>query len=269
MIRSTKLVRLYAGQAESNDGIRFITNFNTGQLNNVSGISLKTCCFQNSHPNIFAPDQYGSDPNNNNVFRYTIGVTEYSVTIDKSGYYDIDQILAIINPQLQIDMTAENPGDTAVLAIDDITGKLVLTLTGVVSNPVTLNGTTLGSLNGTIGNMFDYLCPVAGDYPLSNIPSLSGLKFATISVKTKSPQTILNANPIKERHTNSIGVIPVTAPFLGMQTFTDPAPVDSMLTFNPPEQLRRVQFVLRDELGRGITGQDLNLAVEMVVITSQ
>jgi hypothetical protein len=261
-----KLIRLYAGQAERvKDGV-FRTNFNTAMLNNVRAVSLKTCTFRNTSPNIHADDLYGNSPLNDNVFSYLVGATQHSTTVVQSGFYTLTEVLNLINPDLQTNFVAQNPGATAVLSLDPISGKVILTTTGAVLQPITLQY-SLHSINALLGNTQTETV-TTNPYTFTDFPSLSGAKLVTISVKTKSPQTILNADVNKERHTNSIGAIPVNVPYLVLQTFTDPAPADSMLVFSYPEDLRRVDFSIRDEFGRPLLSQDLDFSVEMIVDTS-
>lgn len=263
---NTKLIRLWSEQA-SEDVYKFYTNFNTAQLNRISGISLKTCCFRNTHPNIFAEDEWPAHPLNNDVFSYTVGGTTHTITIATTGFYTLNEVFTELNPQLQIDYAAQNPGGTAVLSIGP-RGKVICTITGAVAASLTFNGSK-SNLNGYIGNTKDLSISAAGVAVFDSFPELGGLKMATVSVKTKSPQTILNADPNKERHTNSIGAIPITVPWKAMQSFIDPSPLDSMLRFDPPEHLRQVQFVIRDELGRIVRSQGLSFGVEMVALTAQ
>lgn len=260
---STKLVRLWSGQAEQKEE-RFITNFNTGQLNQVTGLSLKTCTFRNTHPNIFAEDEYPNDSRNNATFSYTIGVTPYSIVVPVTGFYSLDELLDLINPTMGVDFTAANPGSTAVLSLGP-RGKVICTIVGAVVEDLVFTGL----LNEYLGNTKPLTMSNAGVGVFDSFPELGGLKLATVSLSSKSPQTILNASPNKERHTNSIGSIPITVPYGVMQTFIDPSPVDSMLHFNPPEHFRQVRFVIRDELGRIVKSQALSFGMEVVVHTAQ
>lgn len=262
----TKLVRLYAGQSETSDSAQFQCFFNTAQLNNIRGLSLKTCTFQNNHPNIFADDLYLNHVNNNNVFSYLVGAVTHSTTIPITGFYSLTDVLDAINPDLQTNFVAQNPGATAILELDDVTGKVKLSTTGVVLEDITLSG-GINSLNAYVGNINE-IALTAYPYGFENFPSLSGAKLATVSLKTKSPQTILNADISKERHTNSIGSIPISVPYLAQQTYVDPSPADTMLKFEYPETLRKVEFVIRDEFGRAFRSQNLNFGLEILVHTS-
>lgn len=256
-----KLIRLFAGQANEQDG-QFICNFNTSQLNNVSGISLKTCTFRNNHPNVFGVGESSS----NGTFTYTVGATTHTTDV-ATGFYTLTELLALINPDLQTNVVAQNAGATAVLSLDAASGKVILTVTGTIVADLVLIGAAT-NLNGYLGNKETITVSAAGTDLFRDFPELGGLKFATVSVTTKSPQTILNAAANQEKHTNSIGAIPVTVPYLAMQAFTDPSPADSLLTFNPPEHLREVRFTLRDSFGRRVKSQGLSLGIEMLVWTS-
>lgn len=256
-----KLVRLFAGQAADHDG-QYICNFNTSQLNNVSGISLKSCCFRNSHPNIFG---VGED-SPNNVFSYSVGLTAHTTEV-ATGFYNLSDLLGLINFDLQLNFAAQNPGATAALSLDPISGKVVLTTTGAIVAQLVLLG-SVATLNGYLGNKKAISIAVAGTDLFRDFPELGGLKFASLSVTTKSPQTILNMAANQEKHTNSIGSIPINVPYLAMQSYAEASPLDSMLTFNPPEHIRECKFTLRDEFGRRVKSQGLSLALEMLVYTS-
>lgn len=256
-----KLIRLFAGQATDTDG-QYTCSFNTSQLNNVSGISLKTCIFRNNHPNIFGI----GDETPNGTFSYTVGATPHTTDV-ATGFYNLAEILALINPDLQTNFVAQNPGSTAILSLDAGSGKVVLTVTGAVVANLVLIGAA-ATLNGYLGNKVNITASIAGTNLFRDFAELGGLKFATISISTKSPQTILNTAPNQEKHTNGIGSMPVNVPYLALQSFVESSPLDSMLTFSPPESIREMRFTLRDEFGRRVRSQGLSLGVEMLVFAS-
>lgn len=262
-----KLIRLYAGQAEELSDSEFRCYFNTSMLNRVRAITLKSCSFQNNQPNVFADDYFTNDSRNNNVFYYEVN-GDKTVSIDVSGFYGITDVLAAINATFGVAYTVENPGGTAVLSLDPVSGRVQLVITGAVANPVTLTGSGVFSLNALIGNLNDLIAPAAGSYLLDSYPALAGMKSVTVSVRTKSPQTILNAEVSKERHVNSIGSVPVNAKYMEQQIFVSPSPADSMLNFSYVEDLRELTFILRDEFGRRLKGQRLNFYVEFIVMTT-
>lgn len=262
-----KIIRLYSGEAaEVSDG-EYRCYFNTSVLTNVRSIALKTCVFSNNHPNVFAEDENPNDTRNNNVFSYALGATPRSFSISTTAFYSLADLLALINADIAITYPTANPGGTCVLSLDPVTGKILVTISGTVVEAFTLQGSSVGvfSLNATLGNFQDIVFNSTGVF--DGFPNLTGLKYATVSIRSKSPQTILNASATKERHVNSIGAIPITVPFGSIQPYTNPSPSDTTLTFSYVEDFREMVFVLRDEFGRRVKNQTLSFGMEILVST--
>lgn len=262
-----KLIRLFSGEAERVGDGEYRSFFNTSVLTNVRSIALKTCVFQNNHPNVFADDENPNDSRNNNVFSYSLGFIPQTEEISITGFYSITELLTEINAGLAITYALANPGGTCVLSLDPVTGKILVTITGTVIEPFTLQGETAGvySLNATLGNFTDTIYNSTAKF--DSLPNLTGLKYATVSIRSKSPQTILNASATKERHVNSIGAIPITVPYGALQNFSNPSPSDSTLTFSYVEDFREMIWILRDEFGRRVKNQNLSFGVEILVST--
>jgi hypothetical protein len=261
-----KLIRLFSGQSEEVNHGEYRCFFNTSMLTNVRSLSLKTCCFQNNHPNIFASDENPNDTRNNNIFSYEIGGVSGSVVVSQTGYYTATELISLINAVITPAYAAANVGGTAVLGIDLISNKLKITITGPIANELYILGAdTSHSLNKTLGNFINLGFPATSNF--DSFANLTGLKYATVSIRSKSPQTILNATALKERHVNSIGAIPVDIIYGRLQTYTNPSPADTTLTFSYPEDFREMIFILRDEFGRRIKNQTLSFGVEFVVMS--
>lgn len=260
-----KLIRLYSGEAEEIGHGEYRCFFNTNILTNVRSIALKTCVFANNHPNVFAQDENPNDTRNNNVFTYKLGNDPWTITIAKTAFYSLADLLALLNAAIGPAYIAANPAGTCVLSLDPVTGKILITITGVVLEAFTLQGSSVGvfSLNATLGNFQDVVYSATGVF--DSFPNLTGLKYATVSIRSKSPQTILNASVLKERHVNSIGAIPITVPFGAIQGYTNPSPADSTLTFSYVEDFREMVWVIRDEFGRRVKSQQLSFGMEILV----
>ena len=262
-----KLIRLFSGEADEIGHGEYRCYFNTSMLTNVRSLSLKTCCFQNNHPNIFAPDENPNDKRNNNIFSYDIGGVAGTVVVSQTGYYTAAELIALINAVISPAYASANSGGTAVLSIDTISYKLKITITGTVANELSIFGETAGlhSLNYTLGNFINLGFPATANF--DSFANLTGLKYATVSIRSKSPQTILNATSLKERHVNSIGAIPINIIYGKLQTYTNPSPADTTLTFSYPEDFREMIFILRDEFGRRIKNQTMSFGMEFVVMS--
>jgi hypothetical protein len=132
---------------------------------------------------------------------------------------------------------------------------------------MTYEGST-GPLNQLLGNTLDSVSVAAGTpYIFNSLPDMIGLKSVTISIKSKSPKTILNSSSSKMIWTNSLGMIPCDVAFGQLQTWEQQDLDAAMLVFDQPEDMTSLQFKIRGDDGKILLDQTAHLVVELKVWT--
>lgn len=246
----SKLIRLSAKYArEVGPGV-YESDFDTSLMTNIKAISLKTLIFRNNKYNVLTSD----------LFWYTVvGVGSYNASVPVDGFYNLQQLIDIIKPQIQSNLTSIISMD-----INQFNGKIVVSHTGF-PDEIILNG-SFGLLNKKMGNTVDSGQIIENvPYTFNGFAALGGLESVTISIASKSPKTILNVSSTKIRHTNSLGVVPVTVPFLGLQTYEQPDLDSAAASFSFPESFSKIRFTLRDVDGSVILNQTEHLVVECML----
>jgi hypothetical protein len=256
-----KLIRLYAKNATEVTPGAFECNLDSSELSNVLAIAMKTAVFRNNVYNVYAE---GDQQNNNFTYEIDGAVpVNREVVVPTTGFYTAQELLDILNPLILADIQSVNPGDTFAMTIEPYSKKITVAFTGVSQ----LTFDAVGGVNQLLGNTITSgLLPVGPyDYVFNTLANLGGLESVTVNIQSKSPKTILNVSPFKQRTTNSLGVIPVTVPFGGLQTFTQPDLDDAMLVYSYPEDLTTVHFTIRDVNGLKLVDQAQHLVIEVMV----
>ena len=256
----SKLLVLYANNADENVPGTYTTQLNTSYLSNVRAVAIKSATFVNNLPNIFT-----SGDRQNNEFLYTIDGSPFTATVAIEGYYTVQQTIDLLVTAIQTQLDISSPGDTVSAQIEDYSGKVSFTVTGVAV--MTYTGST-GLLNQLLGNTEDSGNVAASTkYIFNKLPNMIGLKSATISIKSKTPKTILNQSSTKAIWTNSLTLIPVDVGYGQLQGYINPDLIASRLVFDIPEDLTYLQFKIRGDDGKTLLGQTEHLAIELKVWT--
>ena len=256
MSKST-LIRLYAKNSTEVTPGAFECNLDSAQLSNVVAVALKTVAFRNYAFNIYAE----GEQKNNTFTVNVIGVGPITASIPESGFYTTQQVIDIIAPLIETGIKITYPADTFTMALNPNTNKVVATF-GVSA---TLEFPADGGLNELLGNTEVSPNLINTTYEFNTFASLGGLETVTVNVASKSPMTILNVTNIKQRITNSLGVVPVDVPFGGLQTFTQPDLDAAMLVFSYPEDMTNIRFGVRDVNGHRLLDQKNHLVIELMV----
>jgi hypothetical protein len=257
----SKLIALYAQNADQASPGTYVTQLNTAYLSNVRALALKTVTFVNNLPNIFT-----AGDRQNNEFLYEIDGTPFTATVAVEGYYTAQEVIALLVLAIQAQLDISSPGDVISAQIESYSGKVSFLNTGVAV--MTYLGST-GLLNQLLGNTEDSP-PVPADdlHVFGSLPDLIGLKSATVSIKSKSPKTILNRSSQKMIWTNSLGMVPCNVSFGQLQTWEQQDLDASRLTFDQPEDLTVIQFKIRGDDGKILLDQTEHLAIELKVWTT-
>jgi hypothetical protein len=253
----SKLVRLYAKNATEVTPGAFECNLDSTQLSNVVGMSLKTLIFRNNVYNIFAD----GDRKNNSFSMNVDTVGPITVEVPFSGFYTVTEILDVLVAQIQPLITFASPGDVLNMIIDPYSKKVVATISGAS----VMDFPGADTLNLLLGNTEATPAINNGSITFADFPDLGGLESVTANIASKSPMTVLNVSNTKQRITNSLGVVPVTTPFGGLQTFTQPDLDAAMLTFSYPEDMTSIRFGIRDVDGNRILDQVNHLVIEVMM----
>ena len=250
----SKLIILNAKNATEVLPGTFQCELDTAYLSNIKAMALKSLTFVNNAPNVSSL---------NNVFTYEIDDVEFTETIDVEGYYTTDEVINLLVAKIQAQLDISSPGDVISITHDSITNKISILNTGTAT--MKYIGSS-GSLNESLGNKVDSaVIPAGTTYIFTGDPDFLGLKSVTVSIRSKTPKTILNASSNKALHTNSLGMVPVTVPYLALQTFTQPDIKASSVVFDYEEDLTQLQFKLRDQNGNILPNTKDSLAIELVV----
>jgi hypothetical protein len=246
-----KLIRLYAGNATEIEDGKYTTSLDVGVLTNVVAVALKTITFRN---NVYNVNEY----NNIITFEAAVGPTIINASVEiPVGQYSISQLLPILVPLIDAELITFPA--TVTLVLNPITLKIEYTITGadyIIFEPSSILGIPTITSPSTSGT-FD------------NLPGLGGLSSVTCNIRSKEPFSILNLTPTKNLYTSSLGVIPVNVPFGVLQTYSQNDLNDTMLTFSSSNDMKQLQFVLRDVNGKIITQQKNDLVVELMVYYDQ
>ena len=254
----SKLIILYGKNATEISPGTYQTNLDTRDLSNVNAIALKTTTFMNLQYNIFADGNQ-----KNNTLSYEIAGAPFTYEIPISGYYTTTEVLNLVIAGVQAQLDINSPGDVFSSVIGQYHERVEFLNTGVAT--MKYNGET-GNLNDILGNPIQSDVIVANTvFICSQFADLRGLKSVTISIKSKSPKTILNKTNLKPIHTNSIGVVPVTVGFKSLQTYTNPDIAGSSVHFSSSESLTQIQFKIRNDAGYVISNVKDSLVIEIAV----
>lgn len=257
---ATRNIRLYCRNCiESRPG-RYTAVMDTAELSNLKGIAIKACTFDNNVYNI-----YTEGSRKNNVFNFEVlGSATGSVTIAESGFYSASQLIAIIQPVIEAALQVVVPATTLTMAIGANNSKIEYTISSPGVTLLLPGALGFGGLNLTLGNTIDSgNITSAAKYTSNTFTNLRGLRSVTVSIKSKTPKTILNTNA-KPIHTNSLAVIPVTVPYLSQQTYINPDISNSILLFSNAEDLTSTQISLRDPDGNVLEDQSNALLIELI-----
>lgn len=249
----SKLVRaLAANMTETEDGV-FLCQMNDPAMQNARGIALKTV--------IFCNNVYNIQTDVNDQFVVTINGGSIATTAIPAGYYSATQMATFMQTKIQALLDSQAPGATITVTFNTTTYKLESTVdTADMTYEDSLANTTIGLNNASSGTI------TAGDtYAFPSFPDLTGLKSATISVKSQDPKTFLNSSLFQGLWTNSIGVVPVDVPFGRMVIYKQFSLADSICDFRAPQDLQHLQISIRDQNGAGIPLQQPHLLVEMMI----
>lgn len=260
----TKLIRLSSKTAEETKLDTYECHMDSAHLSNVLAMSLKTAIFENNVYNVFT-----TGTKKNNVFYYILGDPGaggiiYTYDVPTDGYYTLTELAALIKADINANMAIQYPAAPLIeFKVGEFSKKIEYTRPGADPPEITFGGLQ-GSLNPFLGNDTDVVT-TAASYTFANFANLRGLESVTINVKSKSPQTFLNVSHTKMRNTNSLGVVPVTVEFGGLQTWEQHDLDASRLVFSYPEDLTTLSFTVRDTDGTSLSGQKDHLIIEIMV----
>ena len=250
---TSKNIRLYAKNCiEIRPGV-YSASMDTSILSNLKAISLKACTFDNNVYNIFTD---GIRKNNDFTFRVLAPI--HIVTINEGGFYSAQEIINILIPQIQAILEFHYPGTVFTMGIDSNKGKIYVNNSdGLV---IYLSD---GGLSRTLGLTSEIIAAEGIQYVFQSFPVLRGLTSVTVSIRSKTPKTILNTVN-RAIHTNSLAVIPVDVPFLAQQNYINPDITENILTFNKTEDLTTTTISLRDPDGNILTNQSNSFLIELI-----
>jgi len=243
-----KLVRLYANTAAENINGVYSCYLDAKPLANVNAVALKSCSFRNNVYNVIDFSL------NVSVFEGVSNVVGDVVIPD--GQYDITQFLAILKTNSDTLISGLPGTSTIAYTLNPVTYKIDYVLSGDATS-IQFIGT-----NDIVGLTETTTLSLSGSF--QSMPDLGGLTHVTISLKSKSPFTLLNKTSTEALYTNSLGVIPVNVPFGLMQTFLQPDLDSAALQYSHPNNLEDIQFVVRDPVGNVLT-QQKDLCVELMI----
>ena len=253
----SRLVLLYAKNANETSPGTYTTQLHARFLSNITSVGMKSATFLNLLPNIFT-----SGDHQNNEFDYTIDAAPFTATIAVEGYYTVTEVIDLLVIAIQAQLDISSPGDVVSTGVNDFTGLVQFTVTG----SAIMTYESSGSLNQQLGNVVDSGNIAAGvSYEFTEHADLRGLKSVTISIKSKSPKTLLNLNSDKSIYTNSLGMIPVNVGYQELQGFQQEDLMASRLIFTSPEDMTSIQFKARGDNGDVLTGLTDSLVVELKV----
>jgi hypothetical protein len=181
----SRLITLIAKNALELEKGRYNCNIDTAYLSNVTALAMKSCVFRNNVYNVFSE---GPQQNNFFTYKFASDPTIYNATVPDSGFYSAQDILDIIKPQIQANLTALEPGSTLDMSVGTGTNKIEVTTNAVAAYPFFIGG---NSLNYLLGNRVDS-GNIILKYTFDSFPSLGGLTAVTVNVRSKTPKTILN-----------------------------------------------------------------------------
>jgi len=259
-IMQSRLVRLFAGTASELEEGKYTCNMDTRDLSNVRALAMKTCTFRNNVYNIFT-----SGPNKNNVFEFEIIADgTYNVTVPLDGFYTAQQLIDIVREGIETRLKIIEPSAVVNMSVNEYTKKIQIEI-GVVLQQVVLHGTA--GLNRTLGNKENSgsISGFGDIYHFDSFASLGGLTHVTVSLRSKTPKTILNSSPLEFLYTNSLGVVPVTADWGRLQEYIQPDLGDAVVKFTDDETLTDLQFTVRDPYGNLLQEQATDFMLELTV----
>jgi hypothetical protein len=250
MIQS-RLVKLSSNAARVDEDGGFSAKLSPGQMQNVQGLALKSATFLNNVYNVSADDL---------VFNFEALLVPYTASLPEPGFYNIGQIIAIIEPLVQTELQGPFPGTVVSMKVGEFSKKIEISISiGIVRfGP--------GPLNTLLGNTEELQILSSPNFTaVQTLPDLNGLDLGQIVVSTKTPKTILNASAGKTLWTNSVGMIPVDVPYGALQTYTNPSLQGSKVIFDHPDSLSVISWKVRDKNGVVLADQGPHLTIELVV----
>lgn len=241
-------------------------------LQNVSRVSFTTCEFTNNFYNISSGI--------NNLFLYSVvnGATTQFSHLVPEGYYNIDDLLVILNAYI----TADGATD-ATLMYDSIGSKKVAATAPTIGTDfIITNNAGAGNLDTTIWPMIGFTPNVqvvsgipgilyhdlagGGGVVAPSLPALRGLTEAYVRSVALAPG---NAYDEKGYLTSIAIAVPVNAGFGGLVIFECKQDPLCQVTYSTPRNIQSIDIQLVDRYGTVLDLKGGNFKLDLRVWYNQ
>ncbi len=250
---TSRLIKLIGKQATEISPGSFQARMDSTLLSNIKAVALKSVAFANL--------RYNVRTGISDTFRINANATNYDFVVP-AGFYSITQVLTYLQGVIQTQLTALFAGTVLTMILDPATKKIIVKNT---IGSVIWGG---GNLNPLLGNTSNQTSPANTNTQFIDFADFNGLDSVQITIKTKSPKTILNATGEKLKYTNSLGTVYVEVGFGEIQTWYASDLDGAKLIFGYPENLDIIEFKLRDSTGEVIENIKDHLIIELIIWTA-
>lgn len=265
----SRLVRISGEDATPTDGASSSsakTNFTVDfgyNLQQVKRVSILNVSFLNTAFNLI------EDPSSRANVHFTISIlgSVNTYTVDP-GFYDLAQLLTVLNSALADFKTAHPTAPVVVFAQSAVSGFVTATGSGTATvltifdsdasgnplsrGPIELIGFAAGTISITQGQVIT----------ATQLPHLQGLTEAYIVSQALAPGNCFDE---KNQVSSILAVVPITAPFGQLNVFECKQDVLCEVSYPTPRNIQKADFSLRDRFGAlvDLNGSNLKLTLRV------